>query len=154
MGLFFKADLQLTEPTEYLQRVARSLAFPDKMMRDVGEVVYDLIADSFDRESEPDGSPWADLAPSTIEQRTKKGLTPIRKLQATGRGERSISIDVKGATVEVRYGANNTEYMQHHRKGSDRLPKRDFIPSERAIERSPTIKKAVEKYINDSLRLR
>ena len=153
-GLFFDIDVDDLEVLGVIETLSTKIKYPEPLMRQVGEIVYDAIADAFENEREPGGSPWEKLKESTIKQRTQKGQTPIKKLRATGKGERAISIDVKGDTVIIEYGKDDTGYMRFHRTGTKKMARREFMPSVRWIERSPLIRREIEKYINSIYRLR
>jgi hypothetical protein len=131
-----------------LGQLALKLQKPAPLSKQIANIVYDSIMEGFDNESDPSGSHWDALAPSTIENRRRQRLVPIKILSATGKGRRAIRVIPSGSSIQIQYGGEGTEYMQYHRKGQK---VREFIPSHDLIDNSPRIKLAVERYFNPSL---
>lgn len=148
----FKVTTDLADSVNFLGKLTNKLQSPEPLMNSIAEIIAKDIEDCFENERDPNGSPWAELAPSTIAARQRKKQTPIRKLRASEKGIESIRVVPFRDTVRVMYGAGKEEYMKYHRTGTDRMPKRDFIPSEADIERSTKIRQAVTDYFNPSLR--
>ena len=147
MSLIFNVDID-NSAMPILEEIAFRVVHAEPLMNKIGDIVYDLIADNFEGEHDSNGSPWADLAPSTIKARTRKGYTPITKLRASGKGERAITLSIASNTLRIEYGGGGTDYMQYHRSGTSKMPKRDFIPSEQNIERNKAIADAVARHVN------
>ena len=148
MSLIFNVDISQSS-LGFLEEIAFRVVHAEPLMNQIGSIVYDQIIDSFEHERDAsDGSPWAELAPSTIKARTRRGYTPITKLRASGKGERAINLSIASNTVRIEYGGNGTDYMSLHRSGTSRMPKRDFLPSVDWIEKSPKILEAVMRHIN------
>ena len=147
MSLIFNVDVNRSS-LGVLEEIAFRVVNAAPLMNEIGSIIYDQIIDSFENERDAiDGSPWAELAPSTIQARQRRGYTPITKLRASGRGERAITLSIASNTVRIEIGSDG-QYMQYHREGTRRMPKRDFIPSPDWIEKSPKILEAVMRHIN------
>ena len=147
MSLIFNVDVNKSS-LRTLEEIAFRVVNAAPLMNEIGSIIYDQIIDSFENERDAsDGSPWAELAPSTIQARQRRGYTPITKLRASGRGERAITLSIASNTVRIEIGSDGS-YMQYHREGTRRMPKRDFIPSADWIEKSPKILEAVMRHIN------
>ena len=147
MSLIFNVDVNKSS-LRTLEEIAFRVVNAAPLMNEIGSIIYDQIIDSFEHERDAsNGSPWAELAPSTIQSRQRRGYTPITKLRASGRGERAITLSIASNTVRIEIGSDG-QYMQYHRENNRRLPKRDFIPSVDWIEKSPKIREAVMRHIN------
>lgn len=148
MSLIFNVDISQSS-LGFLEEIAFRVVHVEPLMNQIGDIITDQIIDSFEHERDAsDGSPWAELAPSTIKARTRRGYTPITKLRASGKGERAINLSIASNTIRIEYGGNGTDYMQYHREGTSKMPRREFIPSVDWIEKSPKIREAVMRYIN------
>ena len=148
MSLIFNVDVNRSS-LGVLEEIAFRVVNAAPLMNEIGSIVYDQIIDSFENERDAsDGSPWAELAPSTIKARERRGYTPITKLRASGRGERAITLSIASNTVRIEYGGSGTDYMSLHRTGTSKMPKRDFLPSPDWIEKSHKILEAVMRHIN------
>ena len=147
MSLIFNVDVNKSS-LRTLEEIAFRVVNAAPLMNEIGSIIYDQIIDSFENERDAsDGSPWAELAPSTIQARQRRGYTPITKLRASGRGERAITLSIASNTVRIEIGSDGS-YMQYHRTGTAKMPKRDFLPSADWIEKSPKILEAVMRHIN------
>ena len=73
------------------------------------------VEDCFDEEVTPDGSPWAELSPRTLESKRRKGLS-LKKNIASGRMSREISYKVYSDRVEIRAEAPYSEYANKRRQ--------------------------------------
>ena len=147
MSLIFNVDISQSS-LGFLEEIAFRVVNAAPLMNQIGSIVYDQIIDSFEHERDAsDGSPWAELTPSTIKARTRRGYTPITKLRASGKGERAINLSIASNTVRIEIGSDGS-YMQYHQTGTSRMPKRDFLPSVDWIEKSPKILEAVMRHIN------
>jgi phage gpG-like protein len=144
----FSVTFNTGEVSSFLSVLSQKLQNPAPVSKQIAEIVKNSIDEGFEREVDPSGNPWDQLAPSTIENRSRRGLVPIKILSATGKGKRAIKVDYRGSNIQVSYGGNSTEYMQFHRKGKKI---REFIPSPQMIENSPRIKLAIERYYNPTL---
>jgi len=148
VSLIFNVDVNKSS-LRTLEEIAFRVVNAAPLMNEIGSIVYDQIIDSFENERDAsNGSPWAELAPSTIQARQRRGYTPITKLRASGRGERAITLSIASNTLRIEIGGGGTEYMQYNREGTRRIPRRDFIPSADWIEKSPKILEAVMRHIN------
>src|SRR6476469_8163561 len=100
-----KVDIRIDDTAlrQALGQVTVRLTNLKPILKDAGEAVLYSIIESFDSEIDPvDRSPWADLKPETIERKRKLGYAnPEKKLIASGRGERAISLDYVGDTVRI-----------------------------------------------------
>lgn len=104
-------------------RAFRELAsIPSKIARNVADRIAKNIQKRFDLGQDPYGKPWQPLAPATL----RKGRHPP-PLTDTGRGRASIKVrPTRGAGIGISVG---TDYMWRHQKGSPRLPRRAFLPT-------------------------
>jgi len=148
MSLIFNVDVNKSS-LGVLEEIAFRVVNAAPLMNEIGSIIYDQIIDSFENERDAsDGSPWAELAPSTIQARQRRGYTPITKLRASGRGERAITLSIASNTVRIEIGGGGTDYMGLHISGTSKMPRRNFLPSPDWIEKSPKILEAVMRHIN------
>ncbi|MEX1120877.1 MAG: phage virion morphogenesis protein [Balneolales bacterium] len=68
-----------------MEDIERNLRDLGPLYAEITEIMLSDISQHFEDEKGPDG-PWEDLAPSTKEQRRKKGHWPGKKLQVQSRG--------------------------------------------------------------------
>lgn len=131
--------------------IAQRLQRTDILMDRIGNRIEYRINEAFDGEQDViDESPWAALAPSTIENRRRRGYGAGPILQASGRGRRSIRVKVSRSQLEISYD----DHMAHHQRGGDRLPKRQFAPMAEDAEKGPLadeIKTMTEEWLNPSI---
>ena len=147
MSLIFNVDVNKSS-LGVLEEIAFRVVNAAPLMNEIGSIIYDQIIDSFENERDAsDGSPWAELAPSTIQSRQRRGYTPITKLRASGRGERAITLSIASNTLRIEIGSDGS-YMQYHISGTSKMPKRNFLPSADWIEKSPKILEAVLRHLN------
>ena len=118
-----------------LESLAKKLTTMKLNMRNLGPATRKMSLElrrvvnaSFRTEVAPSGVPWAPLRPATIAARQRRGLVPIRKLQATGRLKRSIHITVKRG-VQLTADAPYAGYLQH---GTSKMAARPFVPFTRS----------------------
>jgi len=148
VSLIFNVDVNKSS-LGVLEEIAFRVVNAAPLMNEIGSIIYDQIIDSFENERDAsDGSPWAELAPSTIQSRQRRGYTPITKLRASGKGERAITLSIASNTLRIEYGGSGTEYMALHLSGTSKMPRRNFFPSPDWIEKSPKIRDAVMRHIN------
>lgn len=76
--------IDLAETTRYLRDVADNLSGTRGLMRDLAEVLLTGVEEAFLQQEGPGGTPWKDLAASTIEERKAAGTWPGQILQRTG----------------------------------------------------------------------
>lgn len=125
----------------------RKVRVPSELMEQIRDRLVENVENNFNTEADPDGSPWAELAPSTVRQKRLRGLD-TRKLRATGKGKQSIKVTVVGESVEVSYD----EHMVHHQHGTRKMPQRKFAPDDRNVETGKlgdVLQADVEEYLSD-----
>ena len=150
----FSLNVDTSQVNSFLGGLTARLQGLDPLMNTIGASIDDDICDRFETETDPAGTPWAGLAASTIKQRTRKGLIPIRKLQATGKGRANIRAIALSNAVRVAYGEGGTEYMELHDKGTSKMPQRRFIPTQQEVESGligSAISAATEAYLSPGL---
>lgn len=79
---------------------------------DIGRMLMTSVDMRFESETDPDGGPWAVLAPSTIKRKAKAGREG--KLQWSGALRRSITRQVDSSSVTV---GTNLVYAAIHQDG-------------------------------------
>lgn len=89
------------EVRNMLSRLQERLGNLNPAMGLIGERLLANVRGSFDRESSPNGTPWAPLAASTVLDRRRKGYWPGKTLQRTGRLLQSIRSEASENRVEV-----------------------------------------------------
>lgn len=85
------------------------------------------------------GKKWLPLAPSTIEQRKRKGKWPGKMLQVTGELKTRNYADSDGNSASI---SNNTPYAKFLFFGTKKMPARPWLGSD-----SETEKRIIEFYI-------
>lgn len=129
-----------------LEKLTGAMQDPRPLLADVQTVIEKNIETNFQREHEPDGSPWSELAPSTLKRRERAGQG-TKKLQASGDGKRSIKVKILGsAELEVAY----IDYMASHQKRTQNTPRRKFMPDAEDFTSgkfSDNIRQKIEEYV-------
>lgn len=96
----------------------------------------------FDRQTDPSGTPWAALKPSTLEQKRKLGY-PDDILTRTGALRKSLGFSAKGKSLEV---FSDSTYGQFHQYGTSKMPKREIVGMN--DKRQAMLIKIVKSYLN------
>lgn len=79
--------------------------------REFGEYLLGAHERRFEAEVDPDGQPWAPLAPSTLEQKAGDGI-----LRDSGRLASSLHYQMEGDTLLF---GTNVEYAEYQQLGTD-----------------------------------
>ena len=92
-------------------------------LRGWGNWIVNQTNHQFDTESDPDGVPWAALAPSTLKEKRRLGY-PDHILTRTGKMRKSaIAIaDAKNALIAI-----DVPYALFHQEGTDKMPQRRIL---------------------------
>ena len=149
---FFNVKVDTSQASTVFGRMAAKLQGTAPLMSTIAGILNNYEDDLFEQERSPSGQPWATLAPSTIKQRERKGLVPLKKLQATGKGKSGIrAIVASGSRVQLTV---SEDYMQYNNDGTRRIPARRFIPSQMELESGilgGQIRAATEAYLSQGL---
>lgn len=152
---FFQFDIDTSQIDSYLGELTLRLQGLDPLYDTIAaDIIQPFIDQRFDTETDPTGTPWAELKPETIRQRQRKGLVPIKKLNATGKGRKNIKVTAESGGVKVSYGDNDTDYMELHNTGTKRMAQRRFVPTPQEIESGEVgrqIQEAAESYLTPGL---
>lgn len=89
---------------------------------------------------DPDGQPWAALAPSTLEQKRRQGY-PDDILTRTRKMRRSVKAIASSRSVEIRIDFP----AQFHQEGTDKMPQRRILGLNN--ERKGELRRRVRVYI-------
>lgn len=108
------------------------------LMQAIAESCRRSIEDCFDNEAAPDGSPWAELNPHTLESKLRKGLS-LRKNEASGRMRQEITYRVYPSRVEIRAEAPYSSYANKRRQ---------FLPENLGTKGEAEIEAISDRYIN------
>lgn len=101
-GAFLIIDVTTAELSHRLRTLATRAENLEPFFEDVGEYMLRKTRKRFDDQTAPDGTPWAELKPATIERKRKKGRpNPELKLIDSGdlRGQINKQADRNGVTV-------------------------------------------------------
>lgn len=88
-----------------------------------GRKLVEQTRSQFDSESDPEGTKWADLAPTTVLQKRKAGFSSSI-LTRTGAMRDSVGFDVAAKTLSLKIGTN---YAKWHQEGTRRMPQRKIL---------------------------
>ena len=119
-GVSFTVEIDDLVMHERISELMARIAEPAAFLKSVGKHLVGSARDNFARQSAPDGSPWAPLAPSTIRQRERKGQVPIRILQISGDLRGHIASQVEGDSVVIGAGVSGSDswdYAAIHQLG-------------------------------------
>jgi phage gpG-like protein len=141
----FDINFEPSQAANFLGALAAKLQ-GDQLLKAIAKGVEAQIQQNFEQEQTPSGTPWKPLAPATIRQRQRKGLVPLKKLKATGRGIKGIRIVIEGQTVKVVVAQS---YMDIHNTGGGRIPQRRWLPTEKEL--SPLIQGVTQAYLAPTL---
>jgi len=118
----FEIDVEANALRATDDLIAR-LRNPEKALGEVGAYLEGKAKQRFLQEKDPQGNPWAPLAPSTIADKQRRGA-PLKILRDRGILMSSIAFRVSGA--EVRVGTSQ-EYAIWLQKGTGKMPSRPFM---------------------------
>lgn len=138
-AMFLNVEIDDQELREFLQSKLAQMEDLRPFLRGVGQHLQNSVADRFDTETAPDGSPWAPLAPSTIANRARrKGVSELGILRETGRMRGTLAYAVTENAVAVGFNSVLTgtdiqaAALHHHgasagRNGTSRIPARPIL---------------------------
>ena len=95
------------------------------LMAEVANLLQQTTEESFENQTSPDGTPWADLDPKT--KKSKKG----KPLYESGRMQESLSVFSTASSAGAGFNAkakNGFPYPAVHQFGSEHVPARPFLP--------------------------
>lgn len=119
-------------PDEFNKQLAKiaeesykKINFP-RIYRGIGEVLQTSINFQMEDEGGYFGSKWSSLAPSTIQQRQRKGKWPGKIMQVTGRLKSSFTYNINGNNLTIGTNLDYAKYLHH---GTSRMPARPLFAS-------------------------
>ena len=123
-------DLSNTEET--LANLGMATGEMAQLFDEIRDLIIEDTAENFEGEHDPDGIPWADLAPETIRKRRRRGTWPGKKLQDSK--ALVTSVLVRGAfdnvdretAYSLEFGTSDPKGFRHQ-QGTSRMPARRFI---------------------------
>ena len=119
-GVSIQVELSAAEARDRLSELLARMENPSGFYKAVGERILSSTSGRFEAESDPDGKPWAPLAPRTIKQRQKRGQLPLTILRSNSKGKAGSSlagsINYIATADEVRVGSP-VEYAAIHQLG-------------------------------------
>lgn len=145
--LSFQVDPDDHQAMSALGRLAQRLQRLEPLLQEVKTVAQTSVNRSFETGVDPDGNPWARLAPSTLRDR-RGGQGKL--LQRTGKGRRSVRFIIQGNELKITY----LGYMRFHQQGTRKMARRQFAPTPENFERGKLgqqTKAKAEAYVNPSL---
>jgi len=122
-------NLEITFSIEGETQLIRRLQDIDKDLKNwtpefkrIGDLLLKTFKHNFQTQGNTIGEPWQRLAPSTIEQKKRKGY-PLTPLIGTGKMRDSFHAEVGGFHVEI---SNPMSYFPYHqsRRPRRKLPRR------------------------------
>lgn len=140
--------LEATQAIATLEDLLERYQDPSPLMQAWAEIVKQGLDKWFTQERSPGGQPWAALAPVTVAARIKRGYTPIRILQASGKGRSNIDVQTDRKQVRVYFGGNNTSYMKYHLTGTKRMPARPFLPADKDLKSGDLGKELIQSALD------
>lgn len=123
--------------SQRIETIRRNLALP-VLTNEIGELLLRRTMDRFDREVDPDGTPWQELAATTIAAKRRQGYGNKGKLVRTSKLRNSIKM-IRGSNAGtiftntgagVRIGIADPEVVQYARiqnNGNRTTPARRFL---------------------------
>jgi phage virion morphogenesis protein len=115
-----------TDDRALQEAIQRFLSFsenPTPTLVAIGDYLEESTLRRFDEQVDPDGVPWAPLAPSTIAAKQRKGQSS-NILVATGATRASINYQIVGNSIEVSAGTEQAPFLQ---EGTGDMPARVFL---------------------------
>ena len=112
-------EIDLSGAEQLLSRARDQYEDLSPLMRTLSEVIVSGVEDNFAAESGPNG-PWAELAESTIEERTREGKWPGPILQRSGQLVASIQPFYTKNTAGA--STNKTQAALLHAGGTPDMP--------------------------------
>lgn len=119
-GISIKIGLADEEARASLQQLLDSMDDTRGFYKGVGDRLIGFAGDNFERESDPDGTPWLSLRPATIAARVRNKQTPLTILRSNDKGKIGSSlagsIFAEASADGVRVGSP-VEYAAIHQLG-------------------------------------
>lgn len=119
-GVSIQVELNTAEARDRLSELLARLENPIGFYRAVGDRIVASASTRFETQTDPSGTPWVPLKPSTIRQRQKRGQLPLTILKSNTPGMSastlSGSLSHIATAEEVRVGSPK-EYAAIHQLG-------------------------------------
>lgn len=136
--------IQITVTTDNINKMMRELESTIKdlspPLKQFGNYYEKETEQQFKQEVDPDGIPWAALAPSTLAEKRRLGY-PDTILTRTGKMRRSLKIRVSDRAFEVTVDFP----AQFHQRGTSKMPQRRILGMSR--DRRRKLRDEVRVYV-------
>lgn len=135
-----KLELTTKEISRLMKNLSSRVRNLDPPLRGFGNYLGRKTEQQFVQQEDPDGRPWADLAPSTLAQKRRQGY-PDDILTRTGKMRRSFKAiaSSRSLTITMSFPA------QFHQSGTRKMPQRRILGLN--PERRDELRKLVRVYV-------
>ncbi len=118
-GVSFSVEIDDTQARESIRALIDRMDNTAPFLDAVGAHLVNSTTERFGGNTAPDGTSWAGLAPSTIQQRIKRGLSSSQILLAGGELRGSIIYQREGDTIRIGPNSvgNQNAYAAIHQFG-------------------------------------
>lgn len=106
----------------------QKLKNPKPLLSRIGQTLVDAaVGRVIGLKEDPQGTPWAPWAASTLKARQKKGNESRGLLYDSGEMVKSINYQIVGNTVEVGVTGPRAQIAMFHQLGTPKMPARPFL---------------------------
>lgn len=114
-----------------LEKTVKAIKSPKEALTETGEFLIREFDSNFPTEGKRLGSPWQQLAASTLREKQRLGYGSKGILERTGRMRQNFQKEVRELYVRV---FNPTTYFKYHQIGGATLPQRKMISATENIK--------------------
>lgn len=110
----FTVEIQADHLANMMEAIRREIATPEQMLGSIGESLLIVNTERHNQGLDPEGKPWAPLAPSTLASGSRKG----GPLNRTGRMLASFIYQPDGDTLRLGFNGGDGFPAIFHQDGS------------------------------------
>lgn len=131
MAVNLKKSDQMNQFSPIIDRVRQlqRFQFEPRTVEKIELIINSATRAQFESQGRRGGTPWRQLATSTLKQRIRQGFGPGPILLRTGRLAAALSsgqaiLSSSGSQIEMRYDQTQAEIGARHQRGTKRMPAR------------------------------
>ena len=109
-------DFDLSELEDWLEERIERVQNVERAKEDIADVLLTSIQENFDEEQEPDGTPWQELSPVTVEYKSRRNKY-TNMLYEDGLLQGTIDTEITKWGVKAGSIRGSVPYARIHQKG-------------------------------------
>lgn len=118
----YSFNLTTAKTKRLMQELGSRVQNIEPPLRGFGYYKEQEIQRQFDEEVDPDGKPWAELAPSTLAKKRREGY-PDKILTRTGKMQKTVKAIASSRNLYIKIGFPGG----FHQRGTSKMPQRRIL---------------------------